>query len=320
MATSEQIKALVRAHWSDDPERFRTVALQVAAHEATQGHGIFAHELRAIVDNALRKEHRAVIVQYPPELQGLVRTEEPSTPLAALVLPNGLTDRIHRVIEEYVQRDKLRAHGLGPRRKLLLAGLPGTGKTLTARILAHELQLPLSVVQLDMLVTKYMGESPARLRQIFDLIAHSPAVYLFDEFDAIGGGRTLGDDVGEMRRVLNAFLQFIEQDRSDSLIVAATNSPELLDHALFRRFDDLLEYPLPGPEERRRLVSNALGVFLDKRFGFATVIKASTGLSGAEIVLACCDAMKAAILSDSSHVAARALVPFLHERHEVRRR
>ena len=116
---------------------------------------------------------------------------------------------------------------------------------MTASVLAGELGLPLFQVRLDGLITKYLGETAAKLRQIFDATSRTRGVYFFDEFDAIGSQRGIPNDVGEIRRVLNSFLQMIEQDRSLSLVVAATNHPGILDSALFRRFDDMLHYELP---------------------------------------------------------------------------
>ncbi len=236
-------------------------------------------------------------------------------PLSSLVVSEGLTERIGRILHEYRQKDKLRHHGLSHRRKILLVGPPGTGKTLTVRVLAHELRQPLHTVQVDRLVTKFMGETSAKLRQIFDLVEREKGVYFFDEFDAIGGGRGLDNDVGEMRRVLNALLQFIEQDESDNMIVAATNTPELLDRALFRRFDDILHYELPDEEARRRLIANVLGSFVRGRFGWKTAIHDSAGLSSAEIDVACRDPLKEAVLSDKKSAAAKDLkAAFEHRR------
>jgi SpoVK/Ycf46/Vps4 family AAA+-type ATPase len=139
-------------------------------------------------------------------------------------------------------------------------------------------------------------------------------VYLFDEFDAIGGERSLENDVGEMRRVLNSFLQFIEQDTSDSVIVAASNSPKLLDQALFRRFDDVLYYEKPNTEECKQLIQNILGSFLPSKFTWKSVITESEGLSQAEIAQACLDAIKQAILSNKQKVDAALLRQMLKER------
>lgn len=313
MARAEQLKALIRSHLSDDSERFYTIALQMAAYEAQQGHGALAHDIREIVDKS-RREHGPRIIKFPVDLRGLVLTDEPDTPEASLVMPESLLTRVDRIIHEYRQQQKLKAHGLSHRRKLLLVGPPGTGKTMTARVLAHELRLSLNTVQVDKLVTKFMGETSAKLRQIFDLIQQAPGIYLFDEFDAIGGERMLENDVGEMRRVLNAFLQFIELDTSDSLIIAATNSPKLLDRALFRRFDDVLYYALPDAEDRKRLIQNVLGTFFPPKFAWAKVLCESEGLSHAEIDMACCDAIKESILADKKKVTATQLQQMLVDR------
>ena len=239
---------------------------------------------------------------------------EPRERLKDLIVSDGMRDRISRILQEYRQQGKIKKYGLNNRRKLLLAGPPGTGKTMTAAALAGELHLPLHTILMDKLVTKFMGETSAKLRQIFDVIKDQRGVYLFDEFDAIGGERGRSDDVGEMRRVLNSFLQFIEQDDSLSLIVAATNNPEILDRALFRRFDDVLHYHLPDEDEIKRLVENRLARFINKGFSLKIVVKESEGLSHAEITQACNDAIKDSILSDKTTVTATRLKKMLHER------
>ena len=319
MATAEQIKSLIRSHLGDDDERFYTIALQLAAHEARRGHGALAHDIREIVGKSRRARGSNNILKFPQDLSGMVLSEKSDIPFAMLVLNDALIGRIQRIIHEYRQQAKLKKHGLSNRRKILLSGPPGTGKTLTARVLAHELRLPLHTIQVDKLVTKFMGETSAKLRQIFNLIRDEPGVYLFDEFDAIGGDRSLDNDVGEMRRVLNALLQFIEQDVSDSMIVGATNNPALLDRALFRRFDDVLHYEVPGENDRRKLISNVLGSFKG-RMGWKSTLKESAGLSHAEIDHACRDAIKDTILNDQKKVLTPTLVRTLHERSQTHQR
>ncbi|MCC5847835.1 MAG: ATP-binding protein [Verrucomicrobia bacterium] len=313
MPTADQIKSLIHSHFTEDQERFYTIALQMAAHEARQGHSSLAMDIRRIVDEE-RKKSGPKLLSFPKELQGLVLTEEPMTGIQSLVIPTEIQNRLKRVVHEYRQQEKLKSHGLSHRRKLLLMGPPGTGKTMTARVLAHELGLSLHTIQVDRLVTKFMGETAAKLRQIFDLIRQEHGVYLFDEFDAIGGDRSTDNDVGEMRRVLNAFLQFIDQDTSDSLIVAATNTPRLLDPALFRRFDDVITYDHPSSGERKTLIRNLLTRFMAKNFAWNQVLAVSEGLSHAEIDHACRDAVKNAILSDKTKISASDLLVTLRER------
>ena len=270
MASAEQIKALLKSHLEGDDDRFFSIAMQVAAHEARVGHGKLAEELRAIIDKAKsgyalrsgigRGPGAPVPIGRPRgELAELLEAYYPRTRLAEMILSDVLAEQIHRIIREQRHAGKIVEHGLSPRRKLLLTGPPGTGKTLTASVLAGELGLPLFQVRLDGLITKFMGETAAKLRQIFDATSRTRGVYFFDEFDAIGSQRGIANDVGEIRRVLNSFLQMIEQDRSHSLVVAATNHPAILDSALFRRFDDILPLRTAGrfagdetPEEPAR--------------------------------------------------------------------
>lgn len=185
---------------------------------------------------------------------------------------------------------------------------------MTARVLAHELKMPLHTIQVDRLVTKFMGETGAKLRTIFDLIRDVPGVYLFDEFDAIAGDRALDNDVGEMRRVLNALLQFIEQDASDSLIVGATNNLRLLDKALFRRFDDVLHFALPTDLERKSLIANLLATFKPRAITWKSILTASGGLSHAEIDMSVRDAVKDAILHDRKAIQQEVLMTALNDR------
>ena len=318
MATADQIKSLIRSYSEEDRERFYSIALQMAAHEAKQGHASLAHEIRTLVDEHRKQiRHKLKVVPFPQELKGLVIADNPEIPFRSLVAPEVVLSRFHRVIKEFYQSAKLKKHGLSNRRRVLLAGPPGTGKTMSAQVLAHELKLPIYTVQIDRLVTKFMGETSAKLRQIFDLMVEKKGVYFFDEFDAIGGDRSMDNDVGEMRRVLNALLQFIEQDQSESIIIAATNNPKILDQALFRRFDDVLYYTLPGEDEIKQLIELVLGQFLKGRFAWKKVLSASDGLSQAEIGSACRDAIKNAVLNDYSKVSADELISALTQRSQA---
>ncbi len=313
MATAEQIKSLIKSHFSNEPERFYTIALQLAAYEAKKGHTALAHSIRKLIELE-RKKAKPKIIKFPQDLKGLVLSEKPEVSKISLVINSKLKERINLVIQEYRQQAKLKSFGLSHRRKILLIGPPGTGKTMTAKVLAYELHLPLYIIQVDKLVTKFMGETSAKLRQIFDLIAKEHGVYLFDEFDAIGGERSLDNDVGEMRRVLNSFLQFIELDSSDSLIIAATNNPNLLDKALFRRFDDILYYNYPSEEEIKKLILNTLSSFKPSKIEWESILSKSKSLSHAEIVLACTDAIKKSILQNAKKTTTNIIVEMLEQR------
>jgi len=311
MATAEQLKALIKSSFSGDRERLLTVALQVAAHEARQGHTTLAHEIREIVDNA---KSSIKVIPFKQDISDLVSLSKSEYRLEDLILRDDLKERLKRIFEEYKQQDKLRSHGFQNRRKILLAGESGTGKTMTAGVLSNTLKLPLFTIQVDKLITKHMGETSSKLREIFEVIKNNKGVYLFDEFDAIGSDRSTENDVGEMKRVLNSFLQFIEQDFSTSLIVAATNNLKSLDAALFRRFDDTLAYKLPSLEESVQLITAKLGFYKSSTLNIKELLAKYANLSHAELSQACTDAIKMCILNNNKTVSKELLDSVLKER------
>lgn len=315
MAIANQLKALLKSHADGDDEQFYSIAMQLAAHEAKIGHGKLAEDLRDLVDQAKARcglppkgVARTVPIGRPRgELTGLLGVDYPKNRLGEMVLDESLACQLKRIIREQRQATRLLSHGLSPRRKLLLMGPPGTGKTMTASILAGELGMPLFLVRLDGLITKYMGETAAKLRQVFDATDRTRGVYFFDEFDAIGFQRGLANDVGEARRILNSFLQMIEQDESHSLIVAATNHPGILDHALLRRFDDILHYELPDDEHAAAILKARLCTKTAEGVSWKGLAIEAKGLSYAELVRACNETLKEALMGQRKTVSEAAI-------------
>ena len=244
------------------------------------GHAILADELKKIVDKAKQSKPRFNVLSN--DLQEFLIESQPIEKLSDMILSKEIIERIKRIEKEFIQKEKLRRHNMKNRRKILLSGPPGTGKTMTAHVIAHELCLPLNIILMEKIVTKYMGETSVKLRKVFDYINENQGVYLFDEFDAIGSERSKDNDIGEMRRVLNSFLQFIERDDSDSIIIGASNNPNLLDQALFRRFDDVLHYQLPTELEKTRIIENKLGSYLGD-YNISDIARKIGNLSQAEL-------------------------------------
>jgi SpoVK/Ycf46/Vps4 family AAA+-type ATPase len=317
------MKALIRSHAEGDESRFYGIALQVAAQAARSGHPKFAQELRDIVDAAKVRSKQPLessakrvvpVVQPRGELAGLLTVSYAKVRLADMALEPQVEQRLERVLHEQRQRDRIRQHGFGPQQRLLLIGPPGTGKTMTAAALAGELAIPLFTIQLDGLITKFMGETAAKLRLVFDAVQQTRAVYFFDEFDALGSERAARNDVGEIRRVVNSFLQYLEHDESDSLILAATNHPELLDRALFRRFDSVIEYGLPRRPIAEQVMRSRLAPLDTAGIDWPAAAEAAEGLSHGEIVRACEHAAKNAILAHTTVVDQPGLIAALRER------
>ncbi len=320
MASANQLKALLRSHVEGDDDHFFSVAMQVAAHEARLGHGKLAEELRTLIDEAKRRRGTDSVVPITRpsgELAELLEASYPKARLVDMVLSDVLRDQIQRVIREQRQASRIVEHGLTPRRKLLLTGPPGTGKTMSGSVLAGELGLPLFQVRLDGLITKYMGETAAKLRQIFDATSRTRGIYFFDEFDAIGSQRGLTNDVGEIRRVLNSFLQMIEQDRSHSLVVAATNHPGILDPALFRRFDDILHYELPDKVQIAILLKTRLTGSAAANIKWERLADFAAGLSYAEIARAANEALKDALIHNRERIQVKDIRAMLYERKHI---
>jgi AAA+ superfamily predicted ATPase len=326
MSSARHLITLLKTHVRGDEQEFLSVAMEVAAREARLGHMKVAEQIRDLVDQArtktthLQKRAGSVVVLQPRgDMAGLLSVSQPTIRLSSMVLPEVLEKRLRRVLLEQRQKSKLRKHNLEIRRKLLFLGPPGTGKTMTAAALAGELHLPLLSILLEGVITKFMGETAAKLKLIFEAMIVEKGIYLFDEFDAIGARRTQANDVGEIRRVLNSFLQLLEKDESDSLIIAATNHPDLLDKALFRRFDDVIEYGLPDEKTAAKIIEARLARFSVDDLDWNRLCPDMRGLSQAELVRASDEAAKNAILQGIDRIRSDDLIAALHERRHASR-
>ena len=315
---------MLRSRAEGDDEAFFSIALQVAASEARQGRRETAQEMRSEIDKARARNSRGASVPIPfasprGSVEGLLELRDPRFSLKDVVLNDRLVARFKDLVRQQRRRDWLREHGKTPNRRILFVGPPGSGKTMSAEALAGELNLPLFVCRLEGIITRYMGETAAKLRLIFDETAKRRGVYLFDEFDAVGGQRVATNDVAEMRRVLNSFLQFMEEGNStDSIIVCSTNHPSLLDRALLRRYDQVLEFDGPTPAQIRQLIVANIVPMKATRLSWKEIVEAAGGLSQSEIVRAADDAVKNAILDERKELSTLDIVDRLQERHAMR--
>nr|WP_216404514.1 ATP-binding protein [Arcanobacterium phocae] len=303
---------MVRSHAAGDDASFYSVALQAAAREAKAGHHVLANDIKkAVVASREREPVGKVtsLVQPRGELAELVEATYPDVRLRELVASPELVTQIKQILAEQRQRKNLLEYGFAPAHRLLLEGPPGTGKTMTAAVLATELAVPMFTVRLDSLLSKFMGETASKLRIVFDSVAQRRAVYLFDEFDALGADRS-GNDVGEARRILNSFLVFLEQASTESLVLAATNHRSILDKALFRRFDAVLTYTLPDTRQATAVIRARLGT-LAHGTSMARLGEYTAGLSHAELVKAAETAAKMVLMRGETKVQREDLVAAL---------
>jgi SpoVK/Ycf46/Vps4 family AAA+-type ATPase len=323
MASAQQLIGLIKSHAEGDEDRFFDLAMQLAAAEAQKGHKRLAEQLRQWAE-ASRGPSRPINRSRPTplatprgDLAGLLAASYPTTRLGDVILPSHLADELAHIVTEARMTERLEEKGLRPRRRLLLAGPPGTGKTLTASALAGELKYPLFTVLLHGLITKFMGETAQKLRMIFDSVRTTRGIYLFDEIDALAAARGTENDVGEARRILNSFLQFLDEDTGPSIVVATTNLPRILDRAVLRRFDLVLQYEMPAGAAIEKAMRRRLSEFDASKVDWSVIADFAEGLSTADVVAAGEDAARRAVLTNSSSIETPAVIASLERRRSL---
>jgi SpoVK/Ycf46/Vps4 family AAA+-type ATPase len=297
------LKRLVRAIAEGAQGDLDSLAKKVIQSERETGHQKLAGEL----DKIFTRGRSQGASGSPPALRELPSSRRNRELLVSvtpreqlehfMVLPPEVEDRFARVEREYAARERLSAYGLKPRKRVLLHGPPGCGKSLGAKRLAWNTTLPLMKVKFDALLSSYFGESASNLRMVFDAAKERPCVLLLDECDFIARSRTTSRDIGEASRVVNALLQFLDEYDAPGILVATTNAEESLDEAIFRRFDDVFQIPLPGGREIEQLFRMTLAAMkLSGQIDWQSIINTLKGLSAAYVVKAAQDAAKAAVL------------------------
>lgn len=310
MPKAEFVEKLIKAHMDGDSHTFRKTVMQIAAKEASMGHTNIAKKMRKLIDNS-PPEFGQHVGKEPPSIntkvsksnssmKELLKSSYPKDRLNDMVLKNKTRKSIKRIISEWQNSQLLQSHGLNCKSKILLTGPPGCGKTMSSKVIASELGLPLFVVKLEGLISRYLGETSVHLRSIFDAMDSTPGVYLFDEFDSIGTTRGGQNDIGEVRRVLSTFLVYMEEMQENSLLIAATNYKKALDQALFRRFDDVVHFPKPNSDNAKKLLKLKLRNHKTREFNWDKIAKYTKSMSYAEITKAVIESIKTSILNDDN--------------------
>jgi SpoVK/Ycf46/Vps4 family AAA+-type ATPase len=320
MASAQQLIGLVKSHAEGDAERFFDLAMQLSAAEEQKGHTRLAEQLRQWAHAGQRPSASPKLTPIAAprgDLAQFLAASYPTERLSDIILSAPISEELAHIVVEMKMRDKLEEKGLRPRRRLLFSGPPGTGKTMSAHGLAGELHFPLFTVMLHGLITKFMGETAQKLRLVFDAVKSTRGVYLFDEIDALAATRGDGNDVGEARRVLNSFLQFLDEDTGPSIVIATTNLAEILDRAILRRFDLVLSYELPDAASIRQALERRLIGFSTSQLSWNQVIDCAIGLSTADVVAAAEDAARRAVLGDRTRITTTELEESLERRRSL---
>jgi SpoVK/Ycf46/Vps4 family AAA+-type ATPase len=304
MASGDLLKRLFASYRRGDSKEFFLVAREVIADEEQRNHHVLAQDLQKILENGTNRPVSSIqrfdLDQLPQDRERgttLLDIRTPQRFLDELIVSPELHDQIDIVLNEYRSLQVLQANNLKARQKLLLAGPPGCGKTLCAEVIASELGLPLIYTRFDAVISSYLGETAANLRKVFDYAKRGTFVVFFDEFDAIGKSREDVEDHGELKRVVNTFLQLLDNFVSESIFIAATNHERLLDRALWRRFDDILFFDRPTADQIRSLIDIKLGSVRHRELNIDKFVKLMVDWSHADVERVCLEAMKIGVLS-----------------------
>ncbi|MDD4803088.1 MAG: ATP-binding protein [Syntrophomonas sp.] len=318
-------KRLFRAIFSEDLDSLRKIAYLIIENERKNRHNVLADSLEKISKLAsVNKHDNKVEKAFASGLSTLPVTKRDNAPLVSyitreqlkhhMILPEDIEERLHRIESEFVARERLSKYNLSPRRKILLYGPPGCGKTLSAERLAWNLGLPLLKVRFDSLISSYFGESASNLRTVFEYCKKEPVVLLLDECDFIAKSRITNQDVGEVPRIVNMLLMLLDEYDAPGLVIATTNLKVTLDEALFRRFDDIIEITLPTEHEIRELLKltlSAMKTHLD--INWDEIATNLNGHSYASVVAIAKNSAKNCVLEGLSTVESKHLEKAINE-------
>lgn len=317
---SELIREIFEAFAYGNKDKFLDIAYEVVQDEEKKHHHLLAKDLKDIlktisngrnISNGVAQSRYKDVVPVPRDSEKgfpLFEIKEFFLDWTDVILEQDLMVALTQIVEEMRQASILASFGLKPKQKVLFCGPPGTGKTFSAQIISSVLGYRLVHIRFDSIVSSFLGETAANLRKIFDFINHGQWVVLFDEFDIIGKHRDDHHEHGEIKRVVNNFMQMLDGYSGESLLIATTNHHHLLDPGLWRRFDEILFFDLPDTDQRQRLFQKYLRV-LDKArdINLDALVAETEGFSAADIAQVCQEALKKAILGDRQKVSGQEL-------------
>lgn len=315
MARSDLLKKLFRGYKIGDRQSFMEAALEIVEDEKKKSHDLLANELLRILEHGSTSHSSSYQLSQPFDAlpkdsdrgSSLIEVRQTKRYLADLILSDLQHATLNDVITEFRQWDVLEANGLRASNKMLFCGPPGCGKTATAEAIASELGLPLLYVRFDSVISSLLGETAANLRKVFEYASRGSWVILFDEFDAIGRSRDDASEHGELKRVVNSFLQLLDRYSGRSLVIAATNFEQALDPALWRRFDEIVRFDRPNEQQIGSLLRKRLGHLKIQSTKLNNIGKKLVGMSHAEVERVSYDILRNSVLHGSFEVSDKVL-------------
>lgn len=302
MARADLLKKLFSSFKHEDKDSFYKIANEIIEDERKKNHSILADELKMILFNGgstfrnSLNTYKTIAPKDSDRDVPLIEIVYPDKYFTDLVLTNEKREALESIVKEFCNWDILVSNGVFPSRKILFYGPPGCGKTISAHAIACELGIPLLYVRFDAVVSSFLGETASNIRKVFDYAKNDNWVIFFDEFDAIGRSRDDSSEHGEIKRVVNTFLQQLDNFKGRSLVIAATNFEKSLDYALWRRFDETMNFELPTSEEKLKLCQLALKHFKGPIQVFEMFLGEMMNFSHSDISMMCQIIMKLCIL------------------------
>jgi len=305
---------LFQAYTENNNNKFLEVAHEIIKEENRAKHNLLAKNLKKVLasqqldvfsSNSFSKRYKANIPLPRDSDKGfpLFEIKEYYFDMNDLILNDELGDRINYLLDEMRSSEILSKYGLKPKQKILFCGPPGTGKTLSSKVISSVLGYPLVYIKFDSIVSSYLGETATNLRKVFDFISQGEWVVLFDEFDIIGKKRDDPYEHGEIKRVVNNFMQMMDNYEGNSLLIAATNHQYLLDSAIWRRFDDILYFDMPDEVRREKIFNKYLKVLKrEDNLNLIQMAKQTDGFSPADIAQICEEALRRCIIDNKLEV------------------
>jgi SpoVK/Ycf46/Vps4 family AAA+-type ATPase len=308
MNANELIKQMLLSFNSGDRDAFINSVQAYIEHDKRMKHAQVAKELEKVLyerpsDFKPHSERRFInAIPVPRDSEKgfpLLEIHNCDEVIDNLIITGELKIQLEQIIREFKDAEVLASYGLSYKKKVLLCGKPGTGKTFTTKVISSMLNIPLVYIRFDSIISSYLGETASNLRRVFDYIEQGMWVVLFDEFDIIGKNRDDVHEHGEIKRVVNNFLQMLDTYKGTSILFAATNHQHLLDSAIWRRFDDVLYYELPDTEARIKLFERYIKPLKrQENIDLLKVSEKTEGVSHADIKMIAEEALKLSIINE----------------------